>query len=174
MKQGRFYQSKKSWDIFISYLGIVISLLIAMIIMILPLPGFVFWLKPDLVVLTVIYWAFYMPQRLGIIIAWITGLFIDVFSGTLLGEHAFALAIIIYFTIKLAMRVRLLPYIQQLVFIFGMMLIYQALIFWVQGLLGQLPNTSLYWLSSIISTLAWPLVQFLLGKYALRLQLSES
>ena len=75
-------------------LKIIFSLLLAMMLAIFPLPGWLNLLRPLWVVMVLMYLVLLMPQHMSVGWAWIIGLLLDVLTGTVLGEHAIALVII--------------------------------------------------------------------------------
>ena len=79
---------------------IFFTLLIALFLMVMPLPEWIRPFRPEWVTLVVIYWCLALPSRVNIGIAWIMGLIVDVLTGTLLGQHALAMAIVAFFTVR--------------------------------------------------------------------------
>lgn len=153
MRRSSFFQS---------IFTIGISILLAMMLSILPLPDWAIWLRPQWVVLVVIYWCLALPERVSVGIAWMIGLLMDVLLGTLLGQHAFALVVVAYIVVKFHPRIRLYPLWQKTLLVFVLLLVYLSLIFWVQGLLGVLPTTWEFWLTAVTSALLWPWVFIIL------------
>jgi rod shape-determining protein MreD len=139
-----------------------LSIIIAMMLTILPLPDWAIWLRPQWVLLVMVYWCLALPERISVGIAWVIGLLLDVLLGTLLGQHALSLAVVAYFIVKFHPRIRLYPIWQKTLIVFMLSLIYLALLFWVQGLLGVLPNSWQFWLPALTSTLLWPWVFIIL------------
>lgn len=138
------------------YLVIYLSLLAGLILMILPLPDWVQAYRPNWVALTLIYWSMALPRKVGLWYAFFTGLLVDTLLGTLLGEHALALVIIMYVNMNLYQRIRVLSLSQQSVYIFTLLFIYQLIISWVEGVMGRSTPLSLYLGAPFISTLIWP------------------
>jgi len=137
---------------------IVITLIIAFILTLLPMPGWTVWMRPAWVLMALLYWATAMPYRVNVITAWMAGLCLDVFNGTLLGEHALALAVVIYFAVRIHSRFRMFPLMQQGLFVFVFVLFYQFILYCIQGFVGELPKSWLYWSSALTSMLLWPWV----------------
>lgn len=150
------------------FLVIGFSFVVAIVLTILPLPGFVKWWRPEWVPLILIYWCLATPSRVGIGIAWMVGLFLDVLHMTLLGEHALALAFIAYLTTKFQVRIQLFPFWQKQLTILSLILLYLGIIFWIEGLIGQMPEITLYWLSAFVSTLLWPWLYIVMRDYRWR------
>ncbi|MDH5353843.1 MAG: rod shape-determining protein MreD [Gammaproteobacteria bacterium] len=140
------------------YLVIYLSLVVGLILMILPLPDWVQAYRPNWVALTLIYWSMALPRKVGLWYAFFTGLLVDTLLGTLLGEHALALVIIMYVNMNLYLRIRVLSLSQQSVYIFSLLFIYQLIISWIEGVMGRSTPLSLYLGAPLISTLIWPWV----------------
>jgi rod shape-determining protein MreD len=134
------------------------TFLVAFMLMLLPMPDWTVWLRPAWVLLVLIYWLTVMPYRINLGTAWIIGLCLDVLNGTLLGEHAFALTIVSYLVVRIHHRFRMFSLVQQGIFVLGFVLLYQFILFCIQGFIGELPRSWLYWSSSFTSMLLWPWV----------------
>jgi rod shape-determining protein MreD len=139
-----------------NFVAIFITVLISIILAMLPMPDWTAWLRPAWVLMILIYWALMTPYYVSVGIAWVTGLVMDLLNGTLLGEHALAFTIVIFFVSKLYIRLRMYPLLQQGLSIFVFILLYQFIIYCIQGFIGQLPSSHLYWLSAVTSMLLWP------------------
>jgi rod shape-determining protein MreD len=139
-----------------------LTLVVAFILTLLPMPGWAVWLRPAWVLMVLIYWAMVMPDRVNVGSAWITGIFLDALEGTLLGEHALALTVIIYFVVRMSSRLCMFSLVQQGLIIFFLVLFYQFILFCIQGFLGVLPNSWFFWASSFTSMLLWPWVYSIL------------
>lgn len=143
-----------------------LTFLFAFILVLLPMPQWAIWFRPAWVLLVLIYWNITFPYVIGVGIAWFLGLLLDVLGGTLLGEHALAMTIVSYIAIKMHARIQMFPLLQQGLCIFLLVLFYQLIIYCVQGFTNDLPKTLLFWSSSFISMLLWPLVTGILNKTA--------
>ena len=73
----------------------------------------------------VIYWCIVLPERVGVAIAWILGLLLDVYTGALLGQNALGLSVIAYLTLRLHKQIRIFPPMQQSVLICVYLLLFQ-------------------------------------------------
>lgn len=83
---------------------------------------------------------------------------LDVMAGTLLGQHALALAVIAFIAHKLHRRVRVLPVWQQGLTVFGLVFVFQALVLWINGIMGMPVTINAYLAAPLISMLLWPWV----------------
>lgn len=139
-----------------NFFAITTTILIAVILTLLPMPDWTVWLRPAWVLMVLIYWAMMTPYQVSVGTAWITGLIMDLLNGTLLGEHALAYTIVIYIVARMHIRLRMYPMLQQGLSIFSFVMIYLFTLYCIQGFIGQLPGSHLYWLSAMTSTLLWP------------------
>lgn len=137
---------------------IFLTFLVAFILTIFPLPGWAAAIRPEWVAMTVIYWCIALPDRVGVFIAWVVGLMLDVTSGAVLGQHAFALSLIALLSLKLHLRIRLFPLWQQALSILLLVTLHQMVILWIKGFVGQSTQTWGYWMPSLSSMLLWPVV----------------
>ena len=142
------------------------TLLGAFILTLLPMPSWAGWLCPAWVLMIVAYWTIAAPERVNIGVAWLLGFFLDVLEGTLLGEHALALTIVIYLIARMVNRLRLYALWQQGFTLFLLVLLYQFILFCIQGFLGAAPTSWLYWTCSLTSMLVWPWVCSILRERA--------
>lgn len=136
--------------------AIFATLLISLMLAATPLPALLEPLRPDFALLSVIYWCLALPDRVGIGIAWIVGLFQDVLMGTVLGQHAFSYALIALITLKLYQRVRLYPLWQQALAVLILLLLVRIIHLWIYNLTGHPPRGLGYWLPALSGAALWP------------------
>ena len=74
----------------IGRLRVTVTVILALISAIVPLPEPVNAARPDLLLLLVIYWSLSAPRIAGLTFAWLCGLAIDLLKGMVLGQHALA------------------------------------------------------------------------------------
>ena len=142
----------------LKYMVIYLSLLVALILMILPLPDGVQIYRPNWVALTLIYWSMALPKRVGLWFAFFTGIILDTSQGTLLGQHTLALLVIIFLNMNFYQRIRVLVLAQQAVYVFVLLLINQLLVAWVEGILGRPTPLLAYFGAPFVGMLIWPWV----------------
>jgi len=134
----------------------LITTISAFMLAIMPLPDWAVEFRPDWVTLVLIYWAMALPTKIGVTIAWFAGLLLDVSYGTLMGQHAVGIVLVIYVIHMQHQRLRVASLLQQAIVIFFLLLIKQLLSLWVDGMLGRAPDSWLYFMPTITSTLLWP------------------
>ena len=142
----------------LKYLVIYLSLLVALVLMIMPLPEWAQIYRPNWIALTLIYWSMALPKRVGLWFAFFTGIILDTSLGTLLGQHTLPLIIIIYINLNLYLRIRVLALAQQAIYIFALLLIDQVIVAWVEGILGRPTPVLTFLAAPFIGMLIWPWV----------------
>lgn len=142
----------------LKYTVIYLSLLVALILMILPLPDSVLLYRPNWVALALIYWSMALPKRVGLWFAFFTGIILDTSQGTLLGQHTLGLLVIIFLNMNFYQRIRVLVLAQQAVYVFLLLLIDQVLVAWVEGILGRPTPLLAYFGAPLVGMLIWPWV----------------
>lgn len=142
---------------------VIIAIVISLMLAIAPLPQAAAPFRPDWVLLTLIYWSLVLPRSYGVGIAWVVGLIVDVAQGTLLGQHALAMATSVALTVRFHLQLRVFP-LSQLTLMVGVLIgIYQFILFWVNGVAGISAPAASFWGPVVTGTLVWPLVYWISG-----------
>lgn len=144
------------------YIVMVLSLLIAMLLTVLPLPTWANWARPQWVFIVLLFWVIVKPSRVGVGSAFTVGVLMDLLTGTFLGQHALAYSIVSYILIKFHPQLRAFPMWQQMLMLGGVVLLNLILQYLTLDFLGVHPATFAYWLPVLSSTLLWPWVSMLL------------
>ena len=146
---------------------IIVSLtfMSAMLLMIVPLPNWAIWARPEWVFLVLMFWIMEYPEQVGVGVAWAVGLLMDLLTGTILGLHAFVFTLITYLVIKFHPQLRNFPLWQQSLMIFVLAMLNLALQYWILGLIGTSPGTWAYWLPALTSINIWPWESMLLREW---------
>jgi rod shape-determining protein MreD len=142
-----------------------LTLIGALTLSILPLPSWGESLRPQWVVLVLIYWCLVQPARAGVLTGFAFGLAQDVVSGALLGAHAFSLAMVAFLAEELHRRIRAYPLWQQSLVVWLLLLVERLLSLWVHGAIGQPTPTLAYWLPTFVGMLLWPWLSPLLDRW---------
>ncbi len=140
-----------------SFWVVLLTLFVALALSVYPLPLWARWFRPDWVVIVICFWVLFLPNRVGVGVAWLTGLALDVLHGAYPGQHAFALAVVAYFVQISHQRLRMFGYRKQSVFGFSMVVIHLLLGQWVQNLVGVADISLLLLAQALMSALIWPL-----------------
>ncbi len=146
-----------------SHTPIVLSVVVALMLSIAPMPEWSEAFRPTWVVLTLIYWSMTLSNNYSVGSAWIAGLVLDVAQGTLLGQHALAITLVIYVTVKFHLQLRQFPMLQLSATVFALLALYQFILFWINGVVGVNSPSATYWGPVISGALVWPVLHFILG-----------
>ncbi|MBJ13481.1 MAG: rod shape-determining protein MreD [Candidatus Marinimicrobia bacterium] len=104
---------------------IFLSLFIALYIDSYLFPGHVQIIKPTFVLLTLIYWNMALPDKVGISVALLFGIFVDLIEGSLLGLHGILFVLITYVCQRFFYQFRVSPLWQQSFTLFCLFILYK-------------------------------------------------
>ena len=131
-------------------------------------PDWLALLRPGWIVLVVFFWVMRVPHRIGLISAWILGLFADVVYGDPLGLNGLALASITYVTWRFHERLQMYSVLQQAAVVGVLVLVSESARRLVHGQLEPWLWATL--LPVLTSMALWPLLQYLLGNLTQRIR----
>jgi rod shape-determining protein MreD len=146
------------------YGRIFLTVLLALFLSVVPVPGWIDAARPAFLVLTVLYWSIAVPRAGGLTLGWIAGLVLDIFQGSVLGQHALALSLVTYITVREHQKIRSKPVFQQSLIVMGLLFIYEFVVFAIDGWTGHVLYGPLRWLQVLTGALLWPLAAALLGR----------
>jgi rod shape-determining protein MreD len=136
----------------------VASLVLALALSVLPLSPAVAPFRPDWVPLILIYWALLAPERFGLLVAFWMGLAVDTLTSALLGQHALAMVIVVFLSLRFHLRIRVFPIWQMSMSVMALLALYEFVLFWVDGAVGVTVPYVERWGPVITGTLLWPLI----------------
>jgi rod shape-determining protein MreD len=142
---------------------LLLTALVALILTVLPLPPLLDVVRPAFLVLTVLYWSVNAPRTGGLAIGFFAGLALDVFQGPVLGEHALALSLVTYIAVREHQRIRSKPVIQQALIVFAALVVYEVVLFMIDGWTGRPVTSPLRWVHTLTGALIWPPAAAILG-----------
>jgi rod shape-determining protein MreD len=139
---------------------IAISLLVAFILDLLP------WGRllaiPDFVALVLVFWNIHQPRRVGMGVAFLMGILVDVHDAARLGESALAYTLLSYGAIMLHRRVVGFPTLLQSLQVLPLFLVAQLVVLVVRVVIGAPFPGWAFFLESVTTALLWPLATWLL------------
>ena len=106
--------------------------------------------------LAIIYWCMNVPERVGVGVAWVCGLALDVMQYTLLGEQALSLAIVAFIVTRYHDRFRKMSPLQQLVCVFALLLFDCVFVAFVQSFMFQADFSWKTCAPAVTAVLLWP------------------
>ena len=117
---------------------------------------------PDFLAIVLVFWNIHQPRKVGIGIAFLVGLLMDVHASALLGERALAYSLLSYGAMSLHRRVPWFRLGGQMLHVLPLFLVAQLVVVAVRMAVGgPFPGVG-YFLQSLSSTLLWPLADVLL------------
>jgi len=141
-------------------LFIIMSMAAAFLLNMLPWGG---WAGvPDFVALALVFWSIHQPRRVGIGVAFFMGILMDVHDASLLGENALSYTLLSYIAIMIHRRVLWFPIGIQALHVLPLLLMMQIVQMAVRWIVSQQFPGWFYFSESLVATLLWPVVTWLL------------
>jgi len=149
---------------------ILLSILLGLILtqMFLPL-GYV---APEWLLLINVYWAIALPTNKKLILAFISGYFVDILYGQVLGLTSLTYIIFIYIILRLYNSLRYMTVTQQMVVISFFILIKQHFFVWSNSVIGINSEYFDLMISTVISGILWLPTYYILRYIRRRFQIS--
>ncbi len=144
---------------------LTMSIIIAMILTILPLPHWAIAFRPGWILLVLVFWVAILRNNIGLIIAWVSGLGVDLLTDSKLGQHAFALTIICYLIIRMHKQFVTYSLRKQSLIVALFSILYMAINLWILGLQGKSPGKLSYWAPVLSNALIWPWIFVFLREF---------
>lgn len=139
---------------------IYFPLLAAFMLYLLPWAGFGLLVRPDFVLLVLIYWLLRAPHLCNVGTAWMMGLMVDLASGGLFGQYALSYALTAFVALTYQRRLVLFNEWQQAGYVFVLLVLTQITLLILKLFAGgDLPGWS-YFLPSISGVLLWQVVVY--------------
>ena len=117
---------------------------------------------PDLLALVLVFWAVHQPRRVGIVLAFVFGVVMDVHQGAILGQHALAYTLMSFGAVAMHRRLLWFELPAQMLQVLPLFVLAQVTMLGV-GLAagGMFPGWSM-WLAPVFQALLWPVATLLL------------
>ena len=147
-----------------SFGRVLLTVVVALVLSVLPLPSWLAVVRPAFLVITVLYWSITAPRVGGIGLGFFCGVALDVFRGALLGQQALALTAITYVVVREHQKIRLKPAFQQALIMLGALVAYEFILFAIDGWTGHPVTTPLRWIHTVTGALIWPLASAVLDR----------
>jgi len=141
---------------------IAVTLLLGYLGNLLPLSGVALALRPDFLALVLLYWCIQEPRYVGVGVAWVFGLLMDVGDATLFGQHALAYAVLAYAAEYFRRRVLRFPLWQQAAQVAVLLGLTASIVLLVRFVGGAAMPRWTYAAPPLVGALLWPLVSVLL------------
>ncbi|MDT8437676.1 MAG: rod shape-determining protein MreD [Wenzhouxiangellaceae bacterium] len=133
-----------------------LTLLLAMLLTIVPLPQPIAPWRPHWLALVMIYWQIETRALRGLGQPFALGLVLDLLTGALLGQHALGLVIINFLVGRFRNRIRFFPIWQQTLIIGAVLFNDRIVNLWIVGLVERGWPGWNWWLPPLTAMLLWP------------------
>lgn len=144
--------------------AILLSLLGAFVLTLAPVDNvFGLW-RPEWLVLVIIHWAIYFPDRISYVLVFFLGLMLDTAWQLPLGQHSLSFVVLLYVVIRLSERLSPNSLLQHLFMVLVATSVYMLVNLWVLTATDNSPESWGYWYPVLSSLLFWPLITGLLKK----------
>lgn len=151
-----------------------LTLFLALALTLMPLPELLQPLRPYWVALVVIYWNLETGRLRHLGQAFLIGLALDLATGTLLGQHALGLVILVFLLERFRSRIRFFPPWQQAAAIAALLLNERIIQLWIIMLIGNDWPPLGWWLAPLVGVVLWPWLFLLLDALRQRQRLKSS
>ena len=139
-------------------------------IMMLPLG----YIAPEWILLINIYWAIALPSNTKMLLAFLSGLFVDIVLGQPLGISSLSYVIFVYIILSLYNSLRYMTVPQQMIMLLFLLLIKQHFFIWTNYVFGLDINYSNLIISSFITGVLWPVIYFSLRFIRRKFQVNDN
>ena len=136
------------------------SLIVAMMVNMLPV-GRLAWM-PDLLAVVLVFWSVHQPLRIGVLVAFVFGLAIDVHQASLLGQHALAYTTLSYFAITIHRRLLWFTVPSQAVQVLPLFAAAHGIELAIRLIAGGAFPGPMILLAPVLEAALWPVVSVLL------------
>ena len=145
-----------------------VSLLLALLLGLVPLPGLLQPLRPYWLALVLAYWVLEEPDKVGLGAAFLLGVVADLVFGGLLGEQAMRLAILAFILDRFRARLRFFPLSQQALTVGVLLLNDRVVSAAIHLVLGEPQHPWAYWWAPLPGLLLWAPLHLVLDALRLR------
>ncbi|MCB1985373.1 MAG: rod shape-determining protein MreD [Burkholderiales bacterium] len=142
---------------------VLLSLAVALFFNFIPFQSYALTIRPDFAALVILFWSINQPQRLGMSLAFCIGLMMDVHNAGILGHHALAYCVIVYFASIFRRRLKIFSLLQQTPQIGLVLLVMQGILVLIALFSGSALPDWQFFLASLTGAIFWPVVSFLLS-----------
>lgn len=132
-----------------------VSVFVALLLGLLPLPPWLQPLRPYWLALVMAYWVIETPDKIGLGFAFVIGLCADLLYGGLLGEQALRLVVMAFILQRFRARLRFFPVPQQALAIGGLLVNDRIVATFIHLAAGEPTLPWNYWWAPLLGALLW-------------------
>lgn len=142
--------------------AVFISSFVALVLMSIQLPAWLFYFWPDWIALVIVYWALTASDRIGPFVGFVIGTILEVLFVRKFGVLGLGLATLAFIVNSAHQQLRVLSMWQQMILVALFVGVFKLLTGWLYGLVTDFTITREYWYSLIGCIVVWPFVFILL------------
>ncbi len=154
------------------FLWIHLTLMLALLLTVMPLPVEVKLFRPDWPLLVLCYWVLALPHRASIGTAFVLGFIVDVMVGTVLGVNAFGYSVVCFIMAANYLKIRNFSILQQALLVGMLLALYHLLVFWLSHFLTGVFFRAAYLWPVLTGALVWPYVFLFLRRMRRQLKIN--
>ena len=137
---------------------ILLTLVIGLMLTLMMLP--LGYIAPEWILLINIYWAVALPSNTKMLLAFVSGFFVDIVLGQPLGISSLSYVIFIYVILSLYNSLRYMTVPQQMVMLFLLLIVKQHFYIWTFYMFGLNIDYQTLILSTLTTAVLWPFIYF--------------
>ena len=118
------------------------------------------YIAPEWILLINIYWALALPSNTKMILAFVSGFFVDIILGHPLGISSLSYVIFIYVILSLYNSLRYMTVPQQMIMLFLLLVVKQHFYIWTFYMFGLNIDYQTLILSTLTTAVLWPFIYF--------------
>jgi rod shape-determining protein MreD len=142
---------------------VIVSLVAALLVNLIPWEGVMLLVRPDFLLLMLLYWTVHEPRRIGQGTGFFLALLMDVADSALLGQHALVYVMAIFLAQTLRLRIHQLSLAEQALHIGAILLVSQSVTLFLNFLLGRDFPGFAFFVAPVLGGLLWPAIGVLTG-----------
>lgn len=146
-----------------SLVAVIITLLIALVCQLFPWVGQGIILRPDFMLVVILYWLLRAPNLCNVGTAWIAGILVDLATGSLLGQHALSFTLTAYIGLSYQRRLVLFNPWQLAGYVFGLLIFERLLMLFLKLFEGNDYPGWTYFLPVFSGLILWQLMILMFG-----------
>jgi rod shape-determining protein MreD len=146
-----------------SLFSVYLTLFIALLCQLYPWVGQGIILRPDFMLVVLIYWLLRAPNLCNLGTAWVAGLLVDLATGSLLGQHALTFALTAYIALSYQRRLVLFNLVQLAGYVFGLLLFERIILLLLKLFEGNVSQGLGYFWPILTGMVLWHVMIFLFG-----------
>ena len=139
---------------------ILITIILGLFISLITLP--LGYYAPEWMLLIVVYWAIAIPSNNKMILAFLSGIIVDIVFGQTLGISSLFYVVLVYFILRLYNSLRYMTIAQQAVVLFFFIFIKQHLLVWAYYIIDRNIDYQALLIGSTVSAIVWPIIFYTL------------